>query len=84
MEYKVLFCVLGGHCERGLDVEYVCTACGHSYREQIIADHSWGKGEYWNNHTHRCVCIYCNTEEFFDHQTDNRGYCSGCDHYIVN
>ena len=76
--------VQGGHCESGLDVKYVCTVCGLSYRDQIIANHSWGKGEYWNNHTHRCVCVYCNTEGFFNHRTDSRGYCSGCDHYIVN
>jgi len=74
----------GGNCVTGLDVEYICTACGHSYRDVMITDHSWGKGEYWSSHTHRCVCIYCGTEEFFDHRTDNSGYCSGCDHYIVN
>ena len=76
--------ILGGHCERGLDVEYVCIECGHSYKDVMITDHSWGKGEYWNNHTHKCVCIYCGTEGSFSHQTDNRGYCAACDHYIVN
>ena len=76
--------ILGGHCEKGLNVEYVCTECGHSYKDVMITEHSWGKGEYWNNHTHKCVCIYCGTEGFFNHRLGDKGYCSGCDHYIVN
>lgn len=67
-----------GNCVTGLDVEYICTACGHSYEDVLYSDHSWGKAEYWNDRTHRCFCIYCTAVEYFNHIPDDTGHCGGC------
>ena len=74
----------GGNCVTGLDVEYICTACGHSYEDVLYSEHSWGKAEYWNDRTHRCICIFCNAVEYFNHVTDETGHCGGCGTHIGN